>query len=67
MAKISGTGGIDFSSIARILLFALGLYVVSASLTFLQSWLMTGVTQKICFRDAARDRGKDRPHAHAVF
>lgn len=50
MAKISGTGGIDFSSIARILLFALGLYVVSASLTFLQSWLMTGVTQKICFR-----------------
>lgn len=50
MAKIAGTGGIDFALIARILLFALGLYVVSASLTFCQSFLMTGITQKICYR-----------------
>lgn len=48
--KISGTGSIDFSKIAHILIFALGLYVLSAALTFLQSWLMTGITQKICFR-----------------
>ena len=49
-AKIGGTGSIDFSKIAHILIFALGLYVLSAALTFLQSWLMTGITQKICFR-----------------
>ncbi len=50
MAKIGGTGGIDFSLIARILLFALGLYIISAALTFCQSFLMTGITQKICYR-----------------
>lgn len=50
MAKIGGTGGIDFSYIARVLLFVLGLYVVSACLTFVQSWLMTGITQRICYR-----------------
>ena len=50
MAKINGLGVIDFALIARILLFALGLYLVSAGLTFVQSWLMTGITQKICYR-----------------
>ena len=50
LAKIAGTGGIDFAGIARILLFALGLYLISASMTFLQSWLMTGITQRVCFR-----------------
>ena len=49
-SKIAGTGAIDFPAIARILLFALGLYLISAGLVFLQSWLMTGITQKICYR-----------------
>lgn len=49
MAKIAGTGGIDFSYIARILLITLGLYGLSALLNFLQGWIMTSVTNKICF------------------
>lgn len=48
--KIAGTGGLDFTYIARILLITLALYVVSAVFTFIQGWLMTGVTQKICYR-----------------
>lgn len=50
VAKIAGTGGIDFSRIGMILLFVLGLYVTSALFQFVQGWLMTGVTQKLCFR-----------------
>ncbi|MDE5803395.1 MAG: ABC transporter ATP-binding protein/permease [Lachnospiraceae bacterium] len=50
MAKIGGTGGIDFARIARILLFVLGLYVISALLTFIQGYIMTGVSQKLCYR-----------------
>lgn len=50
MAKIGGTGGIDFARIARILLFLLGLYVVSALLSFIQGYIMTGVSQKLCYR-----------------
>ena len=49
-AKISGTGVIDFHTISRILLFALGLYIISSVLTFFQSYLMSGITQKICYR-----------------
>lgn len=48
--KIAGTGGLDFSYIAYILLLTLGLYVLSAIFTFIQGWLMTGVTQKMCYR-----------------
>ena len=50
MAQIAGTGSIDFSAIAKILLTALGLYVISALLMFCQSFIMTGITQKICYR-----------------
>ena len=50
MRKIGGTGGIDFERIAEILLWTLGLYLTSACFTFLQGWIMTGVTQKICYR-----------------
>ena len=50
MRKIGGTGGIDFDKIAQILLLTLGLYVTSAVFTFVQGWIMTGVTQKICYR-----------------
>lgn len=50
MAKIQGTGSIDFTYIGKILLFVLGLYVCSAAFNFIQSWIMTGVTQKICYR-----------------
>jgi ATP-binding cassette subfamily B multidrug efflux pump len=50
MAKIQGNGGIDFTYIGQILLFVLGLYVCSAAFNFIQGWIMTGVTQKICYR-----------------
>ncbi len=50
IAKIQGTGSIDFTYIGQILLFVLGLYVCSAAFNFIQGWIMTGVTQKICYR-----------------
>lgn len=50
MNKIAGTGGIDFDYIAKILLFTLALYVVSAIFMFAQGLIMTGITQKTCYR-----------------
>ena len=50
MAKLGGTGGIDFAKIGRILIAVLCLYLVSSAFSFVQGWLMSGVTQKICFR-----------------
>ena len=50
MAKVAGTGGIDFTYIGKILLFVLGLYLLSSVLSFLQGWIMTSITQKICYR-----------------
>lgn len=48
MAKIAGTGGIDFPYIGKILLITLALYGIGSGLQFIQGWLMTGVTQKLC-------------------
>ena len=50
MNKIAGTGGIDFDYIAKVLLFTLALYVVSAIFMFVQGLIMTGITQKTCYR-----------------
>ena len=50
MAKIQGTGGIDFGKIGQILLFVLALYLGSAVFNFVQGWIMTGVTQKLCYQ-----------------
>ena len=50
MNKIAGTGGIDFDYIAKILLITLGLYLISSVLSFCQGMIMTGITQKICYR-----------------
>ncbi len=50
MRKIAGTGGIDFARIGNILLFTLGLYLTSSVLSFFQGWIMTGITQKVCYR-----------------
>lgn len=50
MKKIQGTGAINMDAIANILLIAVSLYVVSAVFMFIQGWLMTGITQKICYR-----------------
>ena len=50
MSKIQGTGSIDLGLISQILLFVLCLYLVSALFQFIQGWIMTGVTQKVCYR-----------------
>ncbi|MDD6042969.1 MAG: ABC transporter ATP-binding protein [Eubacteriaceae bacterium] len=50
MMKIKGTGGIDFDKVGQILLLTLGLYLCSSVFIFIQGWIMSGVTQKICYR-----------------
>lgn len=50
MDKISGTGGIDFDYIAKVLIFTLGLYIISAVFMFIQGLIMTNITQKTCYR-----------------
>ena len=47
--KISGNGGIDFDKVGSILLTLLGLYVVSAIFSFIQSFVMTQVSQKLTY------------------
>ena len=49
MAKVSGTGGIDFGQIGKILLLLLGVYAFSSCLSFFQGMIMTGISQKMCY------------------
>ena len=44
VAKIGGSGGIDFTKITQILLFTLSLYVCSAIFSFIQGFIMTGIS-----------------------
>ena len=50
VAKIDGSGGIDFDAIARILVFTLGLYLLSAACSFVQGWIMSSVSQRTCYQ-----------------
>ena len=50
VAKVNGTGDVDFVWIAKTLGFLLCLYLASSVCSLVQGWLMTGVTQKICYR-----------------
>lgn len=49
MAKIQGTGGIDFWAIQKILMVTMGLYVVSAACSFVQSWFMSSIAQSTAY------------------
>ena len=49
IAKLRGTGSIDFVYIGRVLLFLLGMYLLSSAFSFIQGWLMTGLSQKVCY------------------
>lgn len=49
-AKVGGTGGVDFTLIGRILATVLCIYITSSVLSLVQGWLMTGVTQRVCYR-----------------
>ncbi len=49
MSKISGGKGIDFGKIGAILLWTLGLYLVSAAFSFIQGWIMTGISNQVTY------------------
>ena len=49
VAMLTGTGSIDFSAIAQILLFLAGLYGVSALLSYVQGWVMAGVATSLSY------------------
>ncbi|MGN0306905.1 MAG: ABC transporter ATP-binding protein [Lachnospiraceae bacterium] len=48
--KLSGTGGINFTKIGQILLTVLGLYLISCTLSLVQGWIMSGISQKLCYK-----------------
>ena len=50
MNKINGTGGIDFNKIGKIILWVVGLYVTSALFNLIQSYIMSGVAQKVTYK-----------------
>ncbi len=50
MGKITGTGGIDFSYIGKILIIVLCLYGVSCGFNLIQGLVMSTITQKLCYK-----------------
>ena len=50
ISKVSGGSGIDFDKIAKILIGLMCLYVCSALFSFIQVYIMTGVSQKLTYR-----------------
>ena len=50
IAKVTNTGGINFEAIAKILLFLLGLYIFSALFSYVEAWVMSGVSKKTTYR-----------------
>lgn len=50
IAKYSGTGSIDIDGIKHTLLLLLCIYVLSGILSYIQAWIMSGVTQKVTHR-----------------
>ena len=50
IAKYSGTGSIDIDGIKHTLLILLGIYILSGILSYIQAWIMSGVTQKVTYR-----------------
>ncbi|MCL1880343.1 MAG: ABC transporter ATP-binding protein/permease [Actinomycetia bacterium] len=50
MGQIAGSGaGPDFTAIANTLVFLVGLYLLSACFQFVQGWVMTRVSNNVCF------------------
>ncbi len=50
MAQIAGNGSIDFGFIGWIILITLGLYLISALFSYIQGWVMSGISMKITYR-----------------
>ena len=66
IAKLRGTGSIDFVYIGRILLFLLGMYLLSSAFSFIQGWLMTAFPRSL-LRLPQADQRKDQPPAPCLF
>ena len=49
VAKVNGTGGIDFEKIGMILLWTLGLYLASACFSLIQGFVMTGISNDVTY------------------
>lgn len=47
--KVNGTGGIDFGKIGMILLWTMGLYLLSALFSFVQGFIMTGISNDVSY------------------
>ena len=49
VAKVNGTGGIDFEKIGLILLSVMALYLVSSCFSFIQGFVMTGISNDVTY------------------
>lgn len=49
VAMLTGVGGIDFTAIGQIILFLIGIYLISAFLSYIQGWVMAGISTKISY------------------
>ena len=50
IAKVNGTGDVNFDALGAILLLLIGFYLISSICSFIQGWLMTGISQKVSYR-----------------
>ena len=50
IAKVNGTGDVNFDALGSILLLLIGFYLISSICSFIQGWLMTGVSQRVSYR-----------------
>jgi len=50
MAKIAGTGNVDFDAIGKIMITLIGLYLLSSLFGYIQGWVMSGVSMKVSYR-----------------
>ncbi len=76
VAKVNGTGGIDFEKIGMILLGTMALYLCSAVFSFLQGMIMTGISNDVSYslrKDISRKLNRlpmkyfeSRPHGEIL-
>lgn len=49
MAKVAGTGGIDFDYIGQIILVLVGLYLISALFSYIQGFITSTISQRVAY------------------
>lgn len=49
VAKVNGTGSIDFGKIGQILIWTMALYLASACFTFIQGYVMSGISNDVTY------------------